>query len=201
MIETERLVLRSWKRTDQAALHAIKSDPQVMASLGPPVSRGESDRSIQTLIAAERKNGFTFWAVERRSDATLLGYAGLLPTPAGTPVAGEIEIGWALASAHWGHGYAREAAVATLDWAWANTKSRRIVAITTPGNERSWGLMQRLGMRRDWGGDFDHPALAEGDPLRRHITYRIERPGPPRVKPRMRADFSAASAASPRSSR
>ena len=201
MIETERLILRGWRRDDRAAYHAIKSDPLVMATLGDLPSRVDSERTLQGLIDAERQHGFTFWAMERRDDGALIGYAGLLPTPAETPVAGEVEIGWGLGSAHWGQGYAREAAVATLDWAWANTKSRRLVGITTPGNERSWGLMQRLGMRRDWGGDFDHPALAEGDPLRPHITYRIERPGPARVRARARTDVSAGSATSHRSSR
>lgn len=176
MIVTDRLILRAWRKRDEAPYHAIKSDPRVMATLGPLPSRGESDRTLQRLIAAERANGFTFWAVERRSDRTLLGYAGLLPTPAGTPVEDEVEIGWGLGSAHWGQGYAREAAAAALGWAWGNTRARRIVAMTTPGNAPSWGLMQRLGMRRVWGGEFDHPALAEGDPLRRHITYRIDRP-------------------------
>lgn len=176
MIETERLTLRAWRRGDRAAYHAIKSDPRVMATLGPLPSRGESDRMLDRLTRAERAHGFTFWAVERRSDATLLGYAGLLPTPDGTPVQGEVEIGWGLGSAHWGRGYAREAAAAVLGWAWTHTRARRIVAITTPGNARSWGLMQRLGMRRDWGADFDHPALEADDPLRRHVTYRIARP-------------------------
>lgn len=179
MIETDRLLLRAWRKRDEAPYHAIKSDPRVMATLGPLPSREESDRTLQRFIKAERAHGFTFWAIERRSDRTLLGYAGLLPTPEGTPVEGEVEIGWGLGSAHWGQGYAREAAAAALGWGWRNTRERRIVAMTTPANERSWGLMQRLGMRRDWGGDFDHPALAEDDPLRRHVTYRIERPGRP----------------------
>lgn len=189
MIETERLVLRGWERRDRTAYHAIKSDPQVMAALGPLPSRDESDRTLRRLVAAERAHGFTFWAVERRSDRALLGYAGLLPTPPETPVAGEVEIGWGLGSAHWGQGFAREAAAAVLAWAWTNTRVGRLVAITTPGNVRSWGLMQRLGMRHVWGGDFDHPALAEGDPLRRHITYRIGRPARPvpAIKHRRRA--------------
>ena len=52
----------------------------------------------------------------------------------------------------------------------------RITAITVPANTRSWGLMERIGMARVTDGDFDHPNLAPGDPLRRHILYRIDRP-------------------------
>ena len=93
-------------------------------------------------------------------------------------IEGEIEIGWRLTCETWGQGYAREAAAATLAWAWSNLDAPSIAAITVPANRRSWGLMERLGMRRVVDGDFDHPDLAEGDPLRRHLTYRIQRPRP-----------------------
>jgi RimJ/RimL family protein N-acetyltransferase len=177
MILTSRLALRGWETRDREPYHAIKRDPVVMATLGPPQTRAESDATLDRLIASEAQHGHTFWAMERRPDGLLLGYAGLLHGPDHTPIAGELEIGWGLGSAHWGRGYAREAAEAVLAWAWANTPAGQIVAITTPGNLRSWGLMERLGMRRDPAGDFLHPRLAEGDPLRPHITYRIVRPG------------------------
>jgi len=73
-------------------------------------------------------------------------------------------------------GRTREAAQASLDWAWANIDAAEIVAITVQDNAASWGLMERLGMVRDVGGEFDHPLVPEGDPLRRHILYRIARP-------------------------
>lgn len=176
MIETARLRLRPWRESDRAPYHAIKSDPLVMATLGPVQSRAESDATIDRLTAFGARYGYTFWSAERREDAALIGYCGLQHAPEGTPVADEVEIGWGLDSAYWRQGYAREAAAATLDWAWANTARERIVAITTPGNTASWGLMKRLGMRRVPDGDFDHPRLPAGDPLRPHLTYAIERP-------------------------
>ena len=184
MIETERLLIRAWQKRDRAPYHAIKSDPLVMATLGPVQTRAKSDSTLDRWIARAAEWGHSFWAVERRADAVLLGYCGLVYPPSGTPVAGEREIGWGLGSAFWGQGYAREAAAATLAWAWANTDSARVVAITTPGNRASRGLMERLGMTRLVDGDFDHPALAQGDPLRPHLSYAIERPlrapAPPR---------------------
>lgn len=177
MIVTERLLLRSWEERDREPYHAIKSDPLVMATLGPLQSREESDATIDLLRLRQAEWGHSFWAVERRADSVLLGYCGLSHAPAGTPVAGELEIGWGLGSAHWRQGYAREAATATLPWAWAKTDRDRVVAITTPGNRASWGLMERLGMTRIPGATFDHPALAAGDPLRPHVSYAIARPG------------------------
>ena len=176
MIETGRLLLRPWEERDRAPYHAIKSDPRVMATLGPMQTRVESDATLDRWIERVGEWGHTFWAMERREDGLLLGYCGLVYPPAGTPVAGEREIGWGLHSSHWRQGYAREAAAATLIWAWANTDSARVVAITTPGNVASWRLMQRLGMTRLHDADFDHPALAEGDPLRAHLSYAIARP-------------------------
>jgi RimJ/RimL family protein N-acetyltransferase len=87
-----------------------------------------------------------------------------------------MEIGWRLARPYWGQGYAREAAEASITWGWANTDTPEIAAMTVIANSNSWGLMERLGMVRDFEADFDHPAVAEGDPLRRHILYRIARP-------------------------
>lgn len=67
--------------------------------------------------------------------------------------------------------------MASLDWAFPNLRPETIWSKTVPANKRSWGLMQRIGMKYVEGGDFDHPDLAEGDPLRRHVLYRIDRPG------------------------
>lgn len=176
MIETPRLLLRPWEERDRASFHAIKSDARVMATLGPLQTREQSDATLDRWTAFAARWGYGFWAMQRRADGVLLGYCGLVHPPAGTPVAGELEIGWGLGSPHWRQGYARETAAATLAWAWANTARDRVVAITTPGNHASRALMERLGMRRLVDGDFDHPALAEGDPLRPHVSYAIPRP-------------------------
>ena len=152
------------------------NDPRVMRFLGPALT----DADVTTAI--DRQNqfldgyGHCFWAVERRGDGAFLGFCGIKPGPDGTPIADELEIGWRLAHEFWGQGYAREAAQASLDWAWGNLEAPRVAAMTVQANEASWGLMMRLGMQRVIGGDFDHPLVAEGDPLRRHILYRIDRP-------------------------
>ena len=175
MIETPRLLLRPWEERDRAPYHRIKSDPRVMATLGPLQSRVESDATIDHLRAREVEWGYSFWPVERRSDDMLIGYCGLVHPPVGTPIADELEIGWGLGSQFWGQGYATEAAAAVLAWAWANTARERVVATTSLDNNASRALMARLGMTRLPDGDFDHPVLTEGDPLRPHVSYGIER--------------------------
>lgn len=176
MIGTERLILRSWAERDRAPLAAMGRDPEVMATLGPLLSPEESDAMIDRLAAIEAQHGHTFWAVERRDDGATLGFCGIVRGRPGTPIEGEPEIGWRLARSAWGKGYAREAAAASLAWVWGHLPDAGVAAITTPGNARSWGLMERLGMIRDPAGDFRHPNVPDGSPLKDHLTYRIARP-------------------------
>ena len=174
MIETERLILRRWEDRDRPVFHAQCSDPEVMRYLGPIQTREETDAAVDRQNGCLDSLGYCFWAVERRSDRALLGFCGLKPGAPDTPIADDVEIGWRLGRDYWGRGYAREAAQASLDWGWENLDVPLISAITSLANERSWGLMIRLGMVRVLDGDFDHPK-AEGA-LKRHILYRIGRP-------------------------
>jgi RimJ/RimL family protein N-acetyltransferase len=84
-----------------------------------------------------------------------------------------VEVGWRLAAAHWGHGYATEAARASLSLAFGDLGLDEVVSFTVPHNHRSRRVMEKIGMHRTPADDFDHPSLAEGHPLRRHVLYRI----------------------------
>ena len=176
MIETERLILRPWEDRDREILRAQCDDPAVMRFLLPVEDDAAFEVMLGRLSGWRKDHGYTFWILERRADGAVLGMCGLKPGAPDTPIDTMVEIGWRLGRAHWGQGYAREAAQASLDWAWANLDTDEVVAITVQANGGSWGLMERLGMMRDVKGDFDHPLVAEGNPLRRHILYRIARP-------------------------
>lgn len=174
MIDTGRLIVRPWHDADRAPFHAMGQDAEVMRFLGPSQSRAETDAAIDRMIACQAEHGCCFWAVERRDDGAFLGFCGI--KPGRWPIEALPEIGWRLGRAYWGQGYAREAAQACLNWAWAVRDWSHIYAITVPANTASWGLMARLGMERLVDGDFDHPDVPVGSPLKRHITYRIARP-------------------------
>jgi len=175
MIETARLILRPWTKADLPEFIRVTNTAAVMQYLGGVEEPEAFNAYVAKSQVSQAENGFCFWLVELRAVGTLLGFCGLKIATVG-PVAGEIEIGWRLREDVWGHGYAREAATACLDWAWRNLACARVVAITAEGNTRSWGLMERLGMHRRPDMDFEHPDLAPDDPLRPHITYTIDRP-------------------------
>lgn len=176
MIETDRLILRGWRDDDVAPFHAMGNDPEVMRYLGPPMTLDDAQAARDRMNAYLAEHGYCFWAVERKADGAFLGFCGIKPGPEGTPLFGEVEIGWRLRRDAWGQGYAREAAEATIAWAWANIDAPTIAAMTVFANTNSWGLMERLGMRRDHADDFDHPAVPDGSPLKQHLVYRIARP-------------------------
>ena len=175
-IVTPRLLLRQWRDADRAPFAALNADPRVRAHFPTLLLRSESDAIVDTQRAAIAATGVGFWAVELRSRGTFLGFTGLEPMAAGDVLAGDVEIGWRLAREHWGAGYAVEAAQAALAVAFTDLALPRVIAFTVPGNTRSWGLMERLGMARRANLDFDHPSLPPGHPLRPHIVYVIERP-------------------------
>lgn len=181
MIETERLVLRGWRDADVAPFHAMGNDAEVMRYLGPPLTLADAQAARERMGAVLGKSGYCFWAVERQADGAFIGFCGLQPGYGFLD--GATEIGWRLRRDAWGQGYAGEAAQASLTWGWANLDVPTITAITVPANTRSWGLMERLGMTRDHDADFDHPAVPDGSPLKRHLTYRIARPISRRAAP------------------
>jgi RimJ/RimL family protein N-acetyltransferase len=123
-------------------------------------------------MAWQESRGFTFWLVERKTDDALLGFCGLkVADDEGSPVEGDLEIGWRLREDAWGQGYAKEAAAASLDFAFGVLAAPHVVALTVAGNAPSWGLMERLGMTRRPDLDYSGPDWAQG-PV---IVYRIER--------------------------
>lgn len=177
MIVTERLRLRPWREADKTPYADRMNTEPVMRYLGGVVTCDAMDTTIDNQIRTQAEQGMCFWAVETLADDRLVGMCGLryasLP---GTGLVDELEIGWRLAEAEWGKGYAREAAAASIAWGWESTPRARIAAWTIPANTPSWGLMIRLGMTHRPDLDFEHPRFHVGHPLSRHVVYVIERP-------------------------
>jgi RimJ/RimL family protein N-acetyltransferase len=174
MIETARLRLRDWSEADIEPFIRHTNTPAVMRWLGGVLPSVEHRRIFrERILRWQRERGFTFWAVERNADGALLGFCGIKIADApGGPIEGEYEIGWRLREDAWGRGYAKEAATASLDFAFDRLGAGRVVAVTFAGNAASWGLMERLGMKRRPDLDYDDPRFPELNPT---IVYAIAR--------------------------
>ena len=175
VLRTSRLVLRRWRCADREPFAALNADPRVMAHFPATLTRAQSDASADRLERELAARPFGLWAVEIPGVTAFAGFTGLHVPGFEAPFTPCVEIGWRLAFPHWGRGYATEAARAVLAYAWKPLELDEVVAFTAVGNARSRAVMDRIGMRHDRAGDFDHPQLPEGHPLRRHVLYRVRR--------------------------
>lgn len=174
-IESPRLLLRPFGDADLPAFAALNADPVVMAHFPAVLSRAESDAAVGRIRAHFAAHGFGFWALERKDNGVFIGFTGLLHTPFQTPFTPCVEVGWRLAHAHWGAGFALEAARAAIRFGFERLGLQEIVSFTVPANWRSRRVMERLGMQHDPSGDFHHPRVPMDHPLQRHVLYRLRR--------------------------
>lgn len=173
MIETKRLLLRTWRSSDRAGFAELNRDERVMEFLGGPVSPAESNAALDRIQEHFEKHGFGRMAIESRANGEFVGAIGPAVVPFETHFTPSIEIGWRLAFEQWGRGLATEAARGVLRHCHQTLGFKEIVAFTVPANFRSRRVMEKCGMIHDLAGDFDHPDLPEGHPLRRHVLYRF----------------------------
>ena len=171
-LETERLLLRQWKDTDRDAYFALNADPEVRRFFPATLSREESDLSLDNLHQHLDEKDWGLWAVEVKETGELAGLTGLWPMPEGFPATGAPEVGWRLAKAHWGKGYAPEGARAALEHAFTVLDLPEVVSMTTVTNAPSRRVMEKIGMTRNPQDDFENPTLPGwwGAP---HVLYRI----------------------------
>src|SRR6266446_9133853 len=174
-ISSPRLSLRAWRESDLGSFAALNADPAVMEYFPKTLSREESDALAGRIQAAMKLRGFGLWAVEVPGVADFIGFVGLSVPAFEASFSPCVEIGWRLARAHWGMGYATEAASAALRYAFDRLRLDEVVAFTVPANARSRRVMERIGMRRSPSEDFHHPNISEGHPLRLHVLYRLSR--------------------------
>ncbi|MCM0606474.1 MAG: GNAT family N-acetyltransferase [Xanthomonadaceae bacterium] len=174
MLETQRLILRKWNDSDLDILYQMNADPVVMRYFEKTLTRKESDKMLLRFEQLLTDHGFTFFAAELKSTGDLIGMIGLgSPRGEGLYFAPCIEVGWRLRPEFWGKGYATEGAQASLELGFNKHGLKEIIAQTAVQNTPSRKVMERLGMTYQVGGDYDHPLVPEGHPVRRHVLYKI----------------------------
>jgi RimJ/RimL family protein N-acetyltransferase len=165
VLETERLRLRRFGAEDYAAICAIHADPEAMRYLGDGKPRDPAltwaQMTMWTGMHAMRRGGW--FAITRREDGAVIGRTGINAQPAWP----EPELAYTLGRAHWGRGYAAEAAGAVRDWAWRDLAPATLVSLVKVGNDASANVARKLGARLASTIEF------EGRP-----TQRWEYPAP-----------------------
>ena len=182
VLETDRLVLRRWRDGDRDAFSRMNADPRVMEFFPACLTREESDAMIGRIESHFDAHGFGLFAAELRASGELAGFIGLAIPGFEAFFTPCVEIGWRLGAAHWNQGLATEGAHTVLEFAFGPAGLREVVSFTTRGNLRSRRVMEKLGMR--YAGDFEHPRLPEGHPLRPHVLYRCSKTQLPPVTAR-----------------
>src|SRR4051812_31860503 len=141
-LETERLRLRPFRKSDIDDYAALNSDPEGMRYIGGETwDRGRSSRHLAFLLGHWQLGGSGMWAVEQKETGAFLGMVGFAD-PEGWP---GFELAWILAGRGWGHGYATEAAGAALAPASTAMNKSRVISLIHPENLASIRVAERLG--------------------------------------------------------
>ena len=144
-VDTDRLTLRGFREEDVDGLVVLAQDPLIAeyVTYNNAPLREACWRSIGLWIGHWVLRGFGIWAVEERSTGTLIGRIGIWQ-PEGWP---GVEVGWLLGREYWGHGYATEAARASVDWGFDHLDVDELVSLIRPANGPSIAVAERVGER------------------------------------------------------
>lgn len=174
-IETPRLLLRPPVRDDFDRYAEMMGDPEAARYIGGVKPRAAAWRGFLQMPGAWAVQGFAMFSVIDRADGRWLGQVGPWQ-PEGWP---GTEVGWSLHRDAWGHGYAAEAAVAAIGWAFEHLGWQEVIHCIDPDNHRSERLAQRLGSRLRGPGRL--PAPFEELTVRVWGQSRAEWEGQPRA--------------------
>jgi len=145
LAETDRLTIREATLDDAASLLGLMNEPSYHRFIGDRGLRTEADaeRYIEErYLAPYLEHGYGLWAVILRETTEFAGVAGFVRRPdLDAP-----DIGYAFLPACWGRGIASEAARSVLRVGFEDLGFSRVLAITAPDNEKSAGLLKKIGL-------------------------------------------------------
>jgi RimJ/RimL family protein N-acetyltransferase len=155
IVETDRLLLRTWESDDSQAAFEIWGDPEVMRYVGKPfASLDAACRTIERAAEAQRRHGVCLWAVVEKASSEVVGASGFHFSAEGP----EFELAYHFKRKHWGHGFATEAVHACVRYARETLAATRIVAGVDARNAASRRVLEKAGfqyerLERDNGVD------------------------------------------------
>jgi len=169
---SERLGFRNWQDNDLDAFVAMNADPDVMEFFPKTLSHKSSLLLMEKLMKHYEEKQHTYFAVDILKTGECIGFIGLVKQEYDAPFTPCVDIGWRLAKAFWGKGYATEGARRCLDYGFEFLNLREIYAVATPINLPSIRVMEKIGMKK--AGTFVHPKLTDNKRLRDCVYYVID---------------------------
>ncbi|HJV95143.1 MAG TPA: GNAT family N-acetyltransferase [Albitalea sp.] len=157
VLDTERLRLRTLAEDDAPFILELINEPSWLRFIGDRGVRSVEqarDYLVKGPIAMHARHGFSLYLIELKDGGVPIGLCGLIKRDS-LP---DVDLGYALLPRFWGRGYAREAAAAALAHGVGVLGLQRIVAITSPDNDRSMRLLEQIGFGRE-----RRVALSEGE--------------------------------------
>ena len=151
-LHTPRLLLRPYEAADAAPMMEIHQDPDVAKHLvtgGAPGGITVAWRNIAMMVGHWHLRGYGQWAIVEKADGQVIGRVGLW-NPEGWP---GIELGWLIRRDRWRNGFATEAALASLGWAWDHVETDHIISLIQPDNVASIRVAEKIGERLE--GDYE----------------------------------------------
>jgi RimJ/RimL family protein N-acetyltransferase len=148
-LETERLILRPPQAQDFEPWAAFIADEEAAKHIGGVQPRSIAWRSFATVIGAWHLQGFSFFSVIEKSTGNWVGRVGPWQ-PEGWP---GTEVGWSVAREHWGKGFAPEAAIAAIDWAFDTAGWSEVIHTIAEDNAGSKVVAAKVGsnfLRMGW---------------------------------------------------
>lgn len=141
-LQSERLGFRHWSVDDLPLAMGLWGDAEVTQFIGGPFSETQVRERLDKEIARQGEYGVQYWPIFLLTSGEHVGCCGLRPYDMAQPV---YEIGFHIRRAFWGQGYAQEAALAVIDYAFTTLGAQGLFAGHNPANAASRGLLMKLG--------------------------------------------------------
>jgi RimJ/RimL family protein N-acetyltransferase len=166
VLQTDRLLLRTWTLDDVEAAFPIYRDPEVVRFIGNKIDQSPDDTRQRLLrrLAEQEQFGLSLWAAIEKATGQLIGACGLKHLEGGP----QIEVGYHLARHAWGKGYATEGARACLRHGFDCLRLERIVGIVDPDNLASRHVLEKIGLTCEGAGYYYNTDV---------LVYAAARPG------------------------
>ncbi|MBT5953175.1 GNAT family N-acetyltransferase [bacterium] len=174
-IETDRLILREFRKDDISHLVLLNQNEKVMNFFPATLNKNESLTFLLSILTSYQLRNFGLYACICKDTNQFMGFIGLSVPSFSSHFTPCIEIGWRLSPEFWNKGYATEGAKAILNYGFKELHLMEIVSFTSILNKPSIRVMEKIGMTTNKTDNFKHPKVDKKSKLSEHVLYRLSK--------------------------